>query len=523
MNIIKKTAVFFLAAIICLTGISIPHDKKIKARAYYPDEDCEQYLPIHGGEAFGNYPPVTWTLDTDHTLYINSNQEECYIPNEFFSDVYIYSEDPEENYSFEIYPSYLVEKIVFYDNIDDVFLAASAFQRFFNLKSVKFPDSAGSIFIGDQSFRDTKISSLSISAETVEISNSAFASCTELEDVYINAGNSCIISTSAFRECKKLEKVYLQNADISNKVFWQCDSLKEINLSGACKLNRYSVIDCPDLENINTEMENTEFDNTFADCPSLKTINNTPVTDTLTGDIDPEYRDMVFGSLTACYNVGFLTSYVKAQIKKTVEENINGDMTGAQKAKALHDWLCRKLSYNTRRNLPAAVDHSDETAFLNDYTQCEGYTRAYNLLLNQAGIPTCYVHSSNHAWNIAKIDGHFFHIDTTWDDRNDGISYDWFMKSDSELRSKGGDHAEWDLKYPSDMHSFQLKELPECPNPVGDVNLDEKFGIADLVVMNRYIVGDEKIASDDLVLADMDLDGRADSFDLCLMRQELLK
>ena len=76
MNIIKKTAVFFLAAIICLTGISIPHDKKIKAKAYYPDEDCEQYLPLHGGAAFGNYPPVTWTLDTDHTLYINSNQGE---------------------------------------------------------------------------------------------------------------------------------------------------------------------------------------------------------------------------------------------------------------------------------------------------------------------------------------------------------------------------------------------------------------------------------------------------------------
>ena len=32
MNIIKKTAVFFLAAIICLTGISIPHDKKIKPK-----------------------------------------------------------------------------------------------------------------------------------------------------------------------------------------------------------------------------------------------------------------------------------------------------------------------------------------------------------------------------------------------------------------------------------------------------------------------------------------------------------
>ena len=55
----------------------------------------------------------------------------------------------------------------------------------------------------------------------------------------------------------------------------------------------------------------------------------------------------------------------------------------------------------------------------------------------------------------------------------------------------------------------------------GDVDLNKKFSIADMVKMERYLIGAETFSEQAFVNADLNGDGSADSFDLCLFRKKL--
>ncbi|MCR4888312.1 MAG: dockerin type I repeat-containing protein [Ruminococcus sp.] len=55
----------------------------------------------------------------------------------------------------------------------------------------------------------------------------------------------------------------------------------------------------------------------------------------------------------------------------------------------------------------------------------------------------------------------------------------------------------------------------------GDVDLNKKFSIADIVKMERYLIGAETFSEQAFVNADLNGDGSADSFDLCLFRKKL--
>lgn len=56
---------------------------------------------------------------------------------------------------------------------------------------------------------------------------------------------------------------------------------------------------------------------------------------------------------------------------------------------------------------------------------CQGYTMAYRLLLNRAGVTSSWVQSDSlrHVWSLVQLDGAWYHIDVTWDDST------WFAKS----------------------------------------------------------------------------------------------
>ncbi len=58
---------------------------------------------------------------------------------------------------------------------------------------------------------------------------------------------------------------------------------------------------------------------------------------------------------------------------------------------------------------------------------------------------------------------------------------------------------------------------------IGDVNIDGKFNVTDVVLLQKWILGsiDTKLA--DSKKADMNKDGKVDAFDLCLMKRELIK
>lgn len=61
------------------------------------------------------------------------------------------------------------------------------------------------------------------------------------------------------------------------------------------------------------------------------------------------------------------------------------------------------------------------------------------------------------------------------------------------------------------------------PDPDGDINRDGKFGIADIVTTQRWLLGKKDIEVKYWENADLYMDGRIDVFDVCLMREKLIK
>ena len=115
----------------------------------------------------------------------------------------------------------------------------------------------------------------------------------------------------------------------------------------------------------------------------------------------------------------------KAEFENAVAEIID-ELEGKsdyEKELEIHDWLVR----NNRYQDDAGNEHNAYGALIGGEIVCEGYARAFQLLLNRAGIECCIVtgrsgsyvgdeNIANHAWNAAKINGSWYQVDVTWDD-----------------------------------------------------------------------------------------------------------
>ncbi|MBZ4666188.1 cell wall-binding repeat-containing protein [Mahella sp.] len=144
--------------------------------------------------------------------------------------------------------------------------------------------------------------------------------------------------------------------------------------------------------------------------------------------------------------------------KTIISKIIKPGMTDLQKEKAVHDYIVNNVRYdikNYNNNTVPDESYSPYGALVKGVAVCEGYAWATKLLLNMAGIESTVVEGGGHAWNIVKINGKCYHLDTTWDEpvtSNDKniLRYDYFNLNDAQI---GKDHF-WDRN-----------KYPACPKP----------------------------------------------------------
>ena len=105
----------------------------------------------------------------------------------------------------------------------------------------------------------------------------------------------------------------------------------------------------------------------------------------------------------------------------------------------LHDWLIANADYDT-----SLSNNTPDGVLLYGTGVCQSYTEAYHLMLNGLGIENCIIASDSmdHAWNLARLDGTWCHIDCTWDDPVGGgfENHSYFGANDALLSR---DHV-WD-------------------------------------------------------------------------------
>jgi len=389
-----------------------------------------------------------------------------------------------------------------------------------SLKKIRFTGDS-SVKIGSNAFKDcTALEEITFheKCSNIEIESNAFEN-TAIKN--LNFPAPCTIEMNAFSNCNNLKTLTFENdAYISLNAFRDCKELTQLTINSDISLNKHSFLDCQKLNNINIKNHNNLVGSAFNGCVSFAQINETPIFDENSCDFTAEFKDTVFDNFCATNDVGFINQFVLSSAEKIVSENITADMSDIEKVKILHDWVCEHTSYGN--DDPNAIEQrNDVGVFMGREVVCEGYTRTLNLLLNAADIETYYVGSSDHAWNIVKVNGNYFHVDATWDD-GENVSHDWFLKSDRELKESGGSHAEWKVDIRSSLHSFQKDVLPECRYSMGDVNADEEINIADLVCLQNHILRQKELNNENWVMSDMTFDGRIDVFDVVMLRQKLI-
>lgn len=116
-----------------------------------------------------------------------------------------------------------------------------------------------------------------------------------------------------------------------------------------------------------------------------------------------------------------------AAAQAALESSLTEGMTDFEKELALHDYLVTHGRYDDQSRDNAAhlgrYRNNDPYGMLVEgYGICLGYATAFQLLMDMAGVECITVvgasadSTSDHAWNMVRLDGEWYCVDPTWND-----------------------------------------------------------------------------------------------------------
>lgn len=179
------------------------------------------------------------------------------------------------------------------------------------------------------------------------------------------------------------------------------------------------------------------------------------------GEIHPIYDDTAVVKAYKSGDDSKLTDdkdkYILKELKKAVGEIIKDGMSEYDKEKAVYDYVFSQTHFNDD-SLVAISDESEDDESYNPYgffhdhsTICVGNATTIKLFFDVLGIDSKIIHSTEngeHAWNVVKIDGKWYHLDVTFDGGNEAPDYAYFNVPDT---------AKDDGSYP-----WNKEDFPEC-------------------------------------------------------------
>ena len=171
---------------------------------------------------------------------------------------------------------------------------------------------------------------------------------------------------------------------------------------------------------------------------------------------------------------------VKEKIKQITAEAVTPGMSEYEIAKALHDWLVLNNKYDMRyysNSLPDSA-YTPYAALITGTSVCNGYATAYMAMLRYNGLGAEYVtggtDKGDHAWNIVKVDGEWYHVDVTWDDptpdRAGYIRYNYFLRSDKALER----HFDWTAGHACTSTKYDNTTLPNTQEQARQEELEKQ-------------------------------------------------
>lgn len=140
-----------------------------------------------------------------------------------------------------------------------------------------------------------------------------------------------------------------------------------------------------------------------------------------------------------------------AEYKTAAFASLDSDMNTVEKLMVAHDFLIKTCDYDyegLENNTLTAEDYNI-VGVLDGLAVCQGYTMMLKYLLNEMNIESTYVYSieMNHIWNAVKIDGKYYHVDSTWTDPGEyyfaEVNRTYFIKGNDYFENNAN-HYSWE-------------------------------------------------------------------------------
>lgn len=160
---------------------------------------------------------------------------------------------------------------------------------------------------------------------------------------------------------------------------------------------------------------------------------------------------------TSYYVTTILGNEITAAQKAKVEEkgteiisHIDPNWTTVQKLAYINDYICTHMYYDYTYDSFNVYE-----SIVNGKGVCSGYARAFWYLCYRLGIDCRLIGSSalDHQWNLVKVDGSWYHVDTTWNENGNipdyagEVIHKYFLSSDSWMKSSEGKHYANDWQF----------------------------------------------------------------------------
>lgn len=158
-------------------------------------------------------------------------------------------------------------------------------------------------------------------------------------------------------------------------------------------------------------------------------------------------QEGAISKVTLQCQVDFASGQIREEMRKRIDASIQsyldlivGVKGDYEKELILHDAMNKNITYAYSQGGSAEDErwaHTIEGVFSGEHNSavCEGYAKAFQLLLSAAGIESVYVvgdaSGTGHAWNQVKIDGQWYNVDSTWNDTGNAGSHKYFNVPDS--------------------------------------------------------------------------------------------
>lgn len=138
--------------------------------------------------------------------------------------------------------------------------------------------------------------------------------------------------------------------------------------------------------------------------------------------------------------------YVLDTATEILDEIIDDSMTEYEKELAVYNWQVKYVAYDDSHFNPIPSDEAEEYSHLpygvlKYHTAiCVGNATTFKLFMGLLGIECKIIHSTDngeHAWDLVKIEGDWYHVDVTFDGGTNGTpAYSCFNVPDS-LKNDG--------------------------------------------------------------------------------------